>query len=347
MSRVKRVERTTQEGLPLAQENPLDLSVRALRVLVAVDEAGSMAKAAERLNASPAAVSQQISNLEAFARTTLLDRSERPIRPTPAGALLLSHARKVLMAISEAQAQMMELNLSSLPQLRFAVIDDFDASVTPHLIGRLHETYPKTVLSAVSGRSDNMTELFVRREADIAITGLPPDDPSIYDVFPLLQETFAVVAARGILKSDTPLLAQLERLPFVHHDEKMPIGRLVEQHLRRHRFSAERRFSFEASRSILAMVGMVGGWSLGTPLNILDSARFEAGTEVIKSPFTRLTRKVYLVARRGELGSLPTRVADLTRSFLRDSVIPQIKRLSESDDVLFEVLPDEEAVQQS
>ncbi|WP_282606107.1 LysR family transcriptional regulator [Pelagibius sp. Alg239-R121] len=326
----------------MTQENPLDLSIRALRVLVAVDEAGTMAKAAERLGASPAAVSQQIANLEAFARTTLLDRSERPIRPTPAGALLLSHARKVLMAVSEAQAQMMELNLSSLPQLRFAVIDDFDASVTPHLIGGLHAAYPKTAFSAVSGRSDNMTDLFVQREADIAVTGLPPEDPSIYDVFPLLEETFSVVAARGVLQRDAPLLPQLRQLPFVHHNEKMPMGRLVEQHLRRHRFSAERRFSFEAPRSILAMVAQAGGWSLGTPLNILDSARFLAETEVISSPFTRLSRKIFLVARRGELGSLPARVASMIGSFLREDVVPQAARLSEGGEVLFEVLAEGE-----
>ncbi len=326
------------------QENPLDLSIRALRVLVAVDEAGTMAKAAERLGASPAAVSQQIANLEAFARTRLLDRSERPIRPTPAGALLLSHARKVLMAVSEAQAQMMELKLSSLPQLRFAIIDDFDASVTPHLIGHLHDAYPKTAFSAVSGRSDNMTALFVQREADIAVTGLPPDDPSSYDVFPLLEETFSVVAARDVLNRVEPLLPQLRRLPFVHHNEKMPMGRLVEQHLRRHRFSAERRFSFEAPRSILAMVGLVGGWSLGTPLNILDSARFAAETEVVKSPFTRLSRKVYLVARRGELGTLPATVAEMTRIYLRDRVLPQVGGFSEEPGSLFEVLEDSVAV---
>ncbi len=318
----------------------MDLSIRALRVLVAVDEAGTMAKAAERLGASPAAVSQQIANLEAFARTQLLDRSERPIRPTPAGALLLSHARKVLMAVSEAQAQMMELKLSSLPQLRFAIIDDFDASVTPHLIGGLHAVYPRTVFSAVSGRSDTMTALFVQREADIAITGLPPDDPSSYDVFPLLEETFSVVAARGVLDLDEPLLPQLRQLPFVHHNEKMPLGRLVEQHLRRHRFSAERRFSFEASRSILAMVGMVGGWSLGTPLNILDSARFAAETEVIKSPFTRLSRKIYLVARRGELGSLPVSVAATLRGYLRNEVVPKVADLADGGQLLFEVLGD-------
>ena len=76
----------------MSQDGPLDLSIRALRVLVAVDEAGTMAKPAERLGASPAAVSQQIANREALARTRLLDRSERPIRPTPAGALLLGHA---------------------------------------------------------------------------------------------------------------------------------------------------------------------------------------------------------------------------------------------------------------
>lgn len=297
-----------------------------------------MAKAAERLGASPAAVSQQIANLESFARTTLLDRSERPVRPTPAGALLLSHARKVLMAVAEAQAQMMELNLSSLPQLRFAIIDDFDASITPQLIDRLHASFPKTAFSAVSGRSDSMTELFVRREADIVLTGLPPDDPSIYDVLPLLTETFSVVAARGAVDKDAPLLPQLRKLPFVHHNEKMPIGRLVEQHLRRHRFSAERRFSFEASRSIVAMVGLAGGWSLGTPLNILDSTRFADSVEVLPSPFTRLTRTVSLAARRGELGTLPSRVGEMTREILTTGVLPQVQQIAEEAEDLMQVV---------
>ncbi|NIA69346.1 LysR family transcriptional regulator [Pelagibius litoralis] len=324
--------------MPVNPDGPLDVSIRALRVLVAVDEAGSMARAAERLGASAAAVSQQIANLESFARTRLLDRSERPIRPTPAGALLLSHARKVLMAVAEAQAQMMELNLSSLPQLRFAVIDDFDASITPRLINALHGAHPTTAFSTVSGRSDSITDLFVRREADIAITGLPPEDPSSYDVLPLLAETFALVAARGVLDGEAPLLAQLQQKPFVHHHEKMPIGRLVEQHLRRHRFSAERRFSFEASRSILAMVAMVGGWTLGTPLNILDSARFSDEVEILPSPFTRLTRSVYLVARRGELGGLPVTVAALIRGLLEETVVPGLSRFAPMPEELFEIL---------
>lgn len=319
-------------------EAPLDVSLKALRVLVAVDETGSMAKAAERLGASAAAVSQQIANLEGFARTRLLDRSERPIRPTPAGALMLSHARKVLMAVAEAQAQMMELNLSSLPQLRFAVIDDFDASITPRLINILHGAYPKTAFSAVSGRSDFITDLFIRREADIAITGLPPEDPSSYDVLPLLTETFALVVAKGVLNKDAAPLPQLQQKPFVHHNEKMPIGRLVEQHLRRHRFSAERRFSFEASRSILAMVAMVGGWTLGTPLNILDSARFAGEVAILPSPFTRLSRSVYLVTRRGELGELPARVAALSRQLLEESMASGLRDFPEMPSNLFEVL---------
>ena len=321
-------------------EPPQELSLRALRVLIAVDEAGSMARAAERLGATPAAVSQQIANLEAFARTRLLDRAERPIRPTPAGALLLSHARRVLMAVAEAQAQMMELNLSSLPQLRFAIIDDFDASITPHLIAALAETYPETALSVVSGRSDTMTELFIAREADIAITGLPPDDPSSFDVVPLLRETFAVVAARGIVDAGAPLLPQLRHLPFVHQNEKMPIGRLVEQHLRRHRFAPERRFSFESSRSILAMVDRVGGWALGTPLNILDGARFAAKLDVLASPFTRLSRSVHLAARRGELGTLPLTVAARIRSILRDAVLPRLGDDAAAPDALLTLLED-------
>ncbi|WP_299392559.1 LysR family transcriptional regulator [Pelagibius sp.] len=324
----------------MTQDHPQELSIRALRVLVAVDEGGSMAKAAERLGASPAAISQQITNLEAFAGTMLLDRSERPLRPTPAGALMLSHARKVLMAVADAQAQMMELNLAALPQLRFAVIDDFDASVTPQFVAALHRAFPKTALSAVSGRSDAITAAFVAREADVVVTGLPPDDPSAYDVFPLLTETFAVVAARECLDTTEPVLDQLRLLPFVHHNEKMPIGRLVEQHLRRHRFAPERRFSFEASRSILAMVGQVGGWTLGTPLNILDATRFAPDVVVLPSPFTRLTRGVSLAARRGELGSLPAQLAEILCGILRDLVVPEAERLIPGSAGLLKVLED-------
>ncbi|MGI9464092.1 MAG: LysR family transcriptional regulator, partial [Aestuariivirgaceae bacterium] len=110
------------------------LTLRAIEVFIAVIETGTVAAAATRLKASPSTVSQQISNLEATLGTKLLDRSARPIALTPAGVLLQSHAQNILDEIGLARAKLMELQLSSLPRLRLAIIDDLDATLTPDLV---------------------------------------------------------------------------------------------------------------------------------------------------------------------------------------------------------------------
>ena len=65
------------------------LKLHDMRVLIAVVEAGSMHKAAERLRTSQPAISRSISDLEQSIGVRLLDRSPRGIRPTPYGRVLV------------------------------------------------------------------------------------------------------------------------------------------------------------------------------------------------------------------------------------------------------------------
>ena len=63
-----------------------DLTLRSLRVFVAIEEAGSMVLAAGRLGTSASAVTQQVSNLEQVLGARLFNRAVRPIALTPAGS---------------------------------------------------------------------------------------------------------------------------------------------------------------------------------------------------------------------------------------------------------------------
>jgi DNA-binding transcriptional LysR family regulator len=65
------------------------INLRDLRVLMAVADAGSMAKAAARLGISHPAVSKTISELEGALGARLLDRSPRGAELTPSGEVLL------------------------------------------------------------------------------------------------------------------------------------------------------------------------------------------------------------------------------------------------------------------
>lgn len=320
----------------------LDLSLRSLRVFVAVEEAGSMAVAAERIGASKSTVSQQISNLEQALGTRLIDRSARPISLTPAGIVLRRHAQRILEAVSEARAEMMELDLAAMTELRIGIIDDLDATITPDLVDHLMEQFPGCVVSASSGYSDHLTAMLIGREADVVVTSEPPQDPAVFDIYPLLREPFIMIAATGVIDRQAEIRPQLESLPFIRYSTKIPMGRLIEQHLRRLRFQPSQRYSFQASRSVFAMVIKSRGWAITTPLSVLDSERFRSDIDLLPLPFTGISRSIYLAARRAELGLLPVKLAAISRSLLGARLMSSVLDMAPWVDGEF-MVPKEEA----
>jgi DNA-binding transcriptional LysR family regulator len=125
--------------MPDAPRLPTELTLRGLRVFVALEEAGSIAGAAQRIGGSSSGVSQHISALEAAIGAKLFDRRAKPVTLTPAGQVLRAHAHRILSVVSEAQAELAEISLTSLPKLNLAIIDDLDASLTPVLVLALQQ----------------------------------------------------------------------------------------------------------------------------------------------------------------------------------------------------------------
>src|SRR5687768_4970427 len=80
------------------------LSAARLRLLVELDERGSVTAVADALDYTPSAVSQQLSRLEAETGRKLVERAGRGVLLTDAGRLLAAHAREVLERIEAAEA---------------------------------------------------------------------------------------------------------------------------------------------------------------------------------------------------------------------------------------------------
>jgi DNA-binding transcriptional LysR family regulator len=72
------------------------LDLTSLRLFVAVCDAKSITRAAERENIAASAISKRIAQLEKFAGTPLLVRGRSGATPTNMGSTLLEHARNVL-----------------------------------------------------------------------------------------------------------------------------------------------------------------------------------------------------------------------------------------------------------
>lgn len=301
------------------------LTLRSLRVFVALEETASVAAAALRIGGSPSGVSQHITALEAAVGARLFDRSARPITLTPAGQRLRDHAHRILGAVSQAETELAELNLSSLPQLNLAIIDDLDASLTPMLVASLQARYPRCFVNAFSGGSDHILQRLAAREADLGVTALLPTDPT-FRALPILREPFVVIVAKNASGGD--LRAALEKLPYVAYSEAIPIGQTIAAHLRRVRLTPPRRYAFEATRSVIAMVVQTGGWAITTPLNLLDAERFLPDLTVRPLPFAGLSRRMHLVARAEELGPLPDQLARKCRQLILTRLVPRFEALA-------------------
>src|SRR5712675_2123067 len=113
------------------------LKLRQLRLLAAVFQCGSMAKAAERLAITQPVVSKAIADLENTLGVRLLDRGPRGVEPTLYGSALIKRSAAVL---NDLRASVEELDFLSDPtagELRIGSSESVAAGMLCPIIDRL------------------------------------------------------------------------------------------------------------------------------------------------------------------------------------------------------------------
>src|SRR5205823_1168657 len=127
------------------------LDVRRMRVLREVAARGSFSAAAEALNFTQSAVSQQVAALERESGTKLVEREPRGIRLTEAGEALVAHA-----------------GLRG-GRLRLASFQSAGATLVPRALGEFHSRYPNVELSVATAENEHAHDALRAGEIDIAI----------------------------------------------------------------------------------------------------------------------------------------------------------------------------------
>jgi DNA-binding transcriptional LysR family regulator len=152
----------------MAKPNNIDLDPRRLLTLQAVARYGGVTGAASALRVSPSAVSQQLQVLEQLAGVTLFDRSERSIRLTPAGELLLGAAAQIEDALDRASA---ELGRRQQAIEGTVVIGAFQSAIIS-LIGpalvTLRQTHPRLAVQVREVSDATLARAVLSGELDLA-----------------------------------------------------------------------------------------------------------------------------------------------------------------------------------
>lgn len=298
-------------------ELPHGFDLRSLRVFQIVVEAGGMSAAARRLSLTQSTVSQTVSNLEAALETRLFDRDTRPLAMTSAGEELYEATRQILQKAAEAlETTRSGHDQTGLSSLTFAMVESFANSIGPLL---LHDCMHLARRWRIwSGISPDHQHSLMTHGVDIAvIAGDELDTVEGLERHPLLSEPFVLVFPADF-PHPTEHLQPIKELPFLRYSLRSAIGRHVERQINRLRLDLPAFAEFDTATGHLAAVANGMGWSLTTPLCLLQESHQLPHLQVIRLARGGFSRRITLMARKGEIGQTPERLATAARRLLAE-----------------------------
>lgn len=296
------------------------ITLWGIEVFVATAEELSITAAAQRLRASPSAVSQQLTNLETALGTPLLDRSQRPMRLTRSGALFLRRAQTVLNEAARARAELAMQDPSTLTRLRLGMIEDFEADVTPQLLAAMAVDLSNCQFLLETGPSHRLLDKLDQRALDMAVAADIGDVADWMEIHPILEEPFLAVVPKDVDMSGDPMPV-LRQMPLILYTERHHMGRQIASHLVRLNLTLNHRFELDSYNAIMALVANGAGWTILTPLALLHARRFRAAAQVVPLPFSPLSRSISLTARKSVLEEIPAQTAIRLRKLVADLIV--------------------------
>jgi DNA-binding transcriptional LysR family regulator len=192
----------------------MDVELRHLRFVVAVEEERSFTRAAVRLHVDQPSLSRQIGLLERHLGVRLFERTTRSVRPTAAGSELARAARKVLASVDSAIELARRSGQSPDEQvLRLGYLVPLRGQLMTRLVREVERRVPGLRVALAQFGYDTPDAGLASGEVDVAIVNLPLSNQDLVTL-PLLTEPRVVVISSDhpIARLSSVTLAQLDDL---------------------------------------------------------------------------------------------------------------------------------------
>ncbi|MER8223574.1 LysR family transcriptional regulator [Streptomyces sp. NPDC094143] len=284
------------------------LNVRRLLLLREVEARGSIVAAAQALNYTRSAVSQQLSALEAETGTTLLNRSGNRVELTAAGHLLVRHAERIVAQLESAEAELRSHDGDVTGELRIGVPLHEGPSLVAPAATRLRTLHPRlrVTLHGVTPtggrervRLGELDVALAARYSHVPVTGRPG----------LHEEELLTDDIRLAIAPDHPLARHAGPRPLEDFadvswllDRTTDLGRLGLHVCADAGFVPDVVCDAGDLQAVLGLVAL--GWGVAL---VPDLAPDRPGHPVVRLPVRghRLRRHTTVVVREGALDSPP------------------------------------------
>lgn len=187
-----------------------------LRYFLAVADCGSMREAAERLRIAQSAVSRQILKLEQELGSTLLERRPRGVVLTPAGDMLLQHAREQRQLTERLHADLEAMEKGQSGHVLLRSVESFAGSTLPGVLTRFRARHPTVTVDVAVVYSEEVLDGLLEGNCHLGLSSTRRPSGAL-DTLAAAPEPAHVLLAPGhpLARERRIELAQLHPYPIV------------------------------------------------------------------------------------------------------------------------------------
>lgn len=206
-----------------------------LNTFLEVAKLGSFSRAAEKVLRSQPAVSAQIRQLEQEYGHKLFDRSNKSVRLTPAGEVVLDYVRQMLTLRNTSMQATLDGNGIPTGTLSIGANEGTFLYVLPKVFAEYHRRFPRVKISVYRSFTHKVSEKVEEGAIDLGVVTMPVKSSSLLAIPVFRNRILLMVGARSpLFNRHSVTLQELAQQPLI-----MPktgsIRKLMEKNLRPYR----------------------------------------------------------------------------------------------------------------
>lgn len=150
-----------------------------MRYFVTVAEESSFSGAAQRLRIAQPPLSNQIKQLEDELGVVLFKRTNRGVRITEAGELLLEEARRIFVQVEQTMRAVRRVGHGEVGRLTLGFVPSASNETLPPILRAFGDRFPEVELFLREMRPDQVVQRLHDGQIDVGFVYLPLDDKSL------------------------------------------------------------------------------------------------------------------------------------------------------------------------
>ncbi len=239
------------------------MNLKSLKIFCDIVGRRSFSRAAEDNGISQSGASQVVGQLESRLGVQLIERSKRPLAPTPEGKVFFEGCRKILAAYEGLEDEVRTLHEEVAGRVRVAAIYSVGLHHMSRYVQEFRGQHPKANIRLEYLHPERVLETVENGECDLGIVSYPRST-RLVEAERWREEPLVIVCAADhpLAVADEAPLAALAGRPMVAFDPDLVIRHEIDRVLHAHDVAPEIVLEFDNIETIKRALEIDAGFAI-------------------------------------------------------------------------------------